>query len=170
MNSITEVLSILESKQRGTFRSFAMIRECQVKKGEPTVYKVTMGTVRAGIDYSRLKDFAPIAKARLQEIGIEYESATKEQIASVVEPLKNGVWRKWPYWIECKGKPQIRLYWVLDEMGKPACKSHYILHGESFTKKEIAEKVKLYASELSPRKTSPGGVFQVKLENITQLV
>lgn len=85
-----------------------------------SIEKITLATVRAGIDFKNL-------------------SSVKEGIENgergEIHPLKWGSWKKFPYIIEHKGKEYVRLYPSLSKKHIPKVK--YFLDGKEISKKDV---------------------------------
>lgn len=95
MNETNPILQNLLSK-KGQFTRASWGRTCKVRKGSPDIRKVTVTTVRAGLDYSSLT-----AVEALRASG---------DLPSEPQPLPWGEWINFPYTISHKDEIYIRLY------------------------------------------------------------
>jgi hypothetical protein len=90
-----EVLNYIKTR-KGQFSRAAWCRQCGVRKGAPEVKKMTITTVRAGIDYNALS-------------AVEAMRASGE-LPAEPQPLPWGDWLDFPFTIQHKDKIYLRLY------------------------------------------------------------
>lgn len=82
--------------RKGQFTRASWSRSCKVRKGSPEVTKVTVTTVRAGIDYNSLTAVQ--------------EKRANGELPAEPGPLPWGSWLSFPWTISHKGETYIRLY------------------------------------------------------------
>lgn len=82
--------------RKGQFTRAVWMRSCKVRKGSPEVQKMTITTIRAGIDYNSLT-----AVDALRASG---------ELPSEPQPLPWGEWDIFPYTIKHKDQIYLRLY------------------------------------------------------------
>jgi hypothetical protein len=143
-----EVLNYIKTR-KGQFSRAAWCRQCGVRKGAPEVKKMTITTVRAGIDYNALS-------------AVEAMRASGE-LPAEPQPLPWGEWESFPWVITHKDKKYLRLY----PTPNANTVSHYFIDGEERSYSDVEQY--LLASE---KRTDSDGTplcITIPFDNIIEI-
>jgi len=143
-----EIKNIMENTVKGSFHNAKWSKELKTKKNcTDLIEQVTDAkNVRFGVDYSHMK-------------AVKETHELDEKGNAIVQPLKWGEWKEFPYFIEHKDNLYIRLSCA----DNTAFKSEYYRNGVKVTKESILSdclKSNFSSSEEKPT------VLTIKTENI----
>lgn len=135
--------------RKGQFTRASWSRSCKVRKGSPEVTKVTVTTVRAGIDYNSLTAVQ--------------EKRANGELPAEPGPLPWGSWLSFPWTISHKDQIYLRLY----PGANANSEVQYFSEGETKTYEEVEEY--LLASEKRKDNEEPLLCITVKLDDILEV-